>query len=439
MNHLICALESTTQAYILPAHAKKTSTYMCPECKREVIPRQGEIRRAHYAHKTTQNPCFYFDRPNESQQHKIAKILLASYLNSGKSILVSSKCCNQTVHYESIRLLEGDTVILEYRDIEGKYVADLAIINNGVPRIILEVFHTHKTTSCVRPEPWYEFNTTDIFAQSFHIQCCRVRTEPCEICKLRKLELGAIDKLSGGFVFPTKDYECNDLLCLSCNEPVRYIETYTERGFCHKKPSVCSMYTKPTRDQITKNTILKLASYLRDKRLMSVFYGCRSTFFWGQCQNECEYAIEYDDSQQIVYNITKGYVRVKKNNNIQYNFQITTGDDDRMEDNTFLITYDPTFNFIRLGGGKESIVFLDVRYSGFCEVCSIMETHKQQLARLPKLLADDERKCIQCCELFGHRSILVDDYYRPLCYECANDLDVEKLLQYKPTPMFVEE
>ena len=53
---------------------------------------------------------------------------------------------------------ENDEIITEYRDKNNKYIADVALINNGEVRYIFEIKVTHETRSLVRPEPWFELD-----------------------------------------------------------------------------------------------------------------------------------------------------------------------------------------------------------------------------------------------------------------------------------------
>ena len=62
----------------------------------------------------------------------------------------------------SIEYIDGDEAIVEYRDPNNKYVADVALVNNGKVKYIFEVKHTHATTTSVRPEPWFEVNAKEI-------------------------------------------------------------------------------------------------------------------------------------------------------------------------------------------------------------------------------------------------------------------------------------
>ena len=56
-----------------------------------------------------------------------------------------------------IQYEDGDEVKEEFRGPGGKWIADIAILNAGNVRCIIEVQVTHKTVT-PRPEPWYEID-----------------------------------------------------------------------------------------------------------------------------------------------------------------------------------------------------------------------------------------------------------------------------------------
>jgi ssDNA-binding Zn-finger/Zn-ribbon topoisomerase 1 len=167
------ALDSLTNAYVLPSNATKDRSYKCPDCNQKVIPRKGTIRRHHFAHSNLLN-CQYFEHPNESQKHKDAKYKLAERLKNKFKIILSSccpKCRSSPAALDDYEYTydNDDNVIVEYRDPNNKYVADIAVLNNGNVKSIFEIKHTHETTTNVRPEPWYEITTEKIFEEEERI------------------------------------------------------------------------------------------------------------------------------------------------------------------------------------------------------------------------------------------------------------------------------
>ena len=168
------AIDSETNYYVLPSKAEKGRTYKCADCNEKVILRQGKIRIHHFAHSNKSN-CQYFEHPNESQQHKDAKMKLAERLKQKFKIKISNSCpkceCWPTLFDDYEVKYERDlSVIVEYRDPKGKYIADIAVLEDNKVAMIFEIKHTHETTTNVRPEPWFEITTKDIFDNENRIQ-----------------------------------------------------------------------------------------------------------------------------------------------------------------------------------------------------------------------------------------------------------------------------
>ncbi len=162
------AFEVATNKYVLPYNAEKGKSYKCLDCNQTVIIRKGTIRKAHFAHFSPINKCTYYEHPNESQMHKDAKYKLAERLINEFPIKIYDKCpkCGimpATFDTFDIEYNEGDKAVVEYRDPNNKWVADVAILTNGKLRYIFEIKHTHATVTNVRPEPWFEFTTEEVF------------------------------------------------------------------------------------------------------------------------------------------------------------------------------------------------------------------------------------------------------------------------------------
>jgi hypothetical protein len=162
------AIDQESKQYVFPYEAVKGREYRCIDCDQKVIFRRGELRKAHFAHYAPTNTCNYYDHPNESQLHKDAKLLMARLLTERKKFQFVWNCAYPACHgtlsscytlkeCSSIDYKDGDEVVLEYRDKDGKWIADVAIVNKGDVRYIIEIKNTHKTTTA-RPEPWYEID-----------------------------------------------------------------------------------------------------------------------------------------------------------------------------------------------------------------------------------------------------------------------------------------
>ena len=76
------AINKITGEYVYPKIANKKDEYVCPECNKELILCQGEVRVPYFRHKVDVNPC----HPTESQIHKNAKMLLKTMKNILKII-----------------------------------------------------------------------------------------------------------------------------------------------------------------------------------------------------------------------------------------------------------------------------------------------------------------------------------------------------------------
>lgn len=460
MHHAICAIDTLSNKYVFPTQADKSSTYTCPECSKEVIPRKGNVRKHHFAHKASTDPCSYFDRPSESQQHKIAKIAILSHLENGNMIYTTYKC---PVSYDKfhicetyIKLYEDDIIQLEYRDTQNKYVADIAILNKGTPRILIEIYHTHNTTTCTRPEPWYEFSTSDVLDSSFekqtHLQCLRNRENvdsKCEYCRLGDFYLGAIDKPTGGFCLPLRKYEHNELICQYCSQPVKL----QGRMFQHIEPSKCLFYNYPTDDQIKTNLIHSLANLIQEEMnqeryseksiVLSFEYSCSSTYFAGGCSNVGEYSMNYEKDDIVYMNLKKNYIRVKNKDGIKYELIIC--DEDECKNG---IEYNKLYIYAKTKLHKlvNDRFIIDLCNNGFCFDCKIINDNTQYFDKLPKFRTkwrgETSTPCILCNKLY-YMSLYINGFYRPLCFDCMCELDIdsnlEKIKTYKPKPLFTED
>jgi hypothetical protein len=166
------AIDVETKQYVFPYEAVKGKDYRCIDCDQKVIFKKGELRKAHFAHYAPTNTCSYYEHPNESQLHKDAKLLMARLLTKRKNIQFIWNCsypacygtpssCYVFDECPSIIYNDDDEVVLEHRDKDGKWIADVAIVNKGEVRYIIEIKHTHKTMTA-RPEPWYEVDATSL-------------------------------------------------------------------------------------------------------------------------------------------------------------------------------------------------------------------------------------------------------------------------------------
>jgi hypothetical protein len=194
------AIDTETQAYVLPQHATKGRTYVCADCSQRVIFRKGEVRTPHFAHFVPTTKCTYYNATaGESDSHKHAKLLLKKWILDHRAICFVWDCQQQgsfgscgTGVERNLDHKDGDEVLLEYRSPSGGYVADLAVMNAGSLRYIIEIAHSHRTTTTCRPEPWFEVKASDIDEGSHYgddivyLDDCRI-TNPrfCSNCSVK--------------------------------------------------------------------------------------------------------------------------------------------------------------------------------------------------------------------------------------------------------------
>ena len=159
------AIDKSTGGYVLPCNADKSNKYICPDCNKDLIFKKGAVKAAHFAHYSDKEPCNYYNHPSESQIHKDAKLLLKSLLEKCKKITVEQKCSTRCKLIEyPIEYTENSNVELEYRFEfnNSQKIADVALLCRGTIKYIFEICHKHKTSPENRPEPWFEFDATEL-------------------------------------------------------------------------------------------------------------------------------------------------------------------------------------------------------------------------------------------------------------------------------------
>ena len=185
------AINKLTGEYVYPKIANKKDEYICPECNKDLILVQGEIRVHHFRHKVDNiNPCHHYSKPTESQIHKDAKMLMKTLLERKIQIsfIRNCCCCKKNEEFEIPEISETSAIEIEYRfEYNGLKIADVAYIDNGDIVCIFEICNTHKTCSENRPEPWFEIDAetlikiaNDNCLTSLEIPC--IRCEKCEEC-----------------------------------------------------------------------------------------------------------------------------------------------------------------------------------------------------------------------------------------------------------------
>jgi hypothetical protein len=200
------AINKSTNNYEYPKIANKKNCYKCPCCEGDVIFRNGKIKQPHFAHKRTNNPCYYYDKPNETQIHKDAKMLMKSLLDNKQNIHIHRICKHSAVNIQShinsrINIFEitetdyniNSKAVIEYNFIHNSSYkrADVAFIDNDKIIIIFEICYRNKTKEENRPEPWVEINAEKLITNinsgeiiddegNIKIEC--IRHYICEEC-----------------------------------------------------------------------------------------------------------------------------------------------------------------------------------------------------------------------------------------------------------------
>jgi hypothetical protein len=187
------AVNKLTGEYVYPKIANKKDEYICPECNKELILCQGNIKAHHFRHKVdSTNHCHHYSNPTESQIHKDAKMLMKTLLENKTHIQLIRECvsCKRSAEINIPEITEDSIIMLEHRfnyDDELR-IADVAHTLNGEIKCIYEICHTHKTCSENRPEPWVEIDANSLLTlvntnnEQLIINC--VRCKKCEKCLL---------------------------------------------------------------------------------------------------------------------------------------------------------------------------------------------------------------------------------------------------------------
>jgi hypothetical protein len=197
------AINKSTNEYEYPRIAIKGKKYICPECKKDVNFCKGKIKQPYFAHKRTELPCYYYDKPSESQIHKDAKQLLHKLLTNKTQISFYNVCreCKEKV-YGCCELLEDYLncdmkPIIEYKFEynNSKKSADVALIKDNNIEYIFEICYKNKTKENARPEPWVEIKAEEFIRDInngslldtngiLHIEC--IRDSICNECEEEK-------------------------------------------------------------------------------------------------------------------------------------------------------------------------------------------------------------------------------------------------------------
>jgi hypothetical protein len=182
------AINKLTKLYCCAKLADKKEEYICPECNKDLIIRQGTKRIHHFAHYKDDNPCNYYNNPNETQIHKDAKLALKQILETGIKLKINRKCCSCKcdIYDWDVPSLKNCNIEIEYRfDYNNSLkIADLAVLYKNNIYTIFEIYNSHKTINDARPKPWFEFDAKHIInsinKEQIVLEC--IRKEKCDYC-----------------------------------------------------------------------------------------------------------------------------------------------------------------------------------------------------------------------------------------------------------------
>jgi hypothetical protein len=209
------AINKTTNKYEYPKIANKINKYKCPFCEKDVIFRNGKIKQPHFAHCKSNTPCSYYEKPNETQIHKDAKLLMKTLLDNKTTLNFYRTCnycneendsvksffarCNKEVKLFTHKINDYDDsqAYIEYKFTynESRKSADVALTQKNELKYIFEICYKNKTKEENRPEPWFEIKAETLINETnsgenikedgeITIEC--IRDYKCDICKKKE-------------------------------------------------------------------------------------------------------------------------------------------------------------------------------------------------------------------------------------------------------------
>tara|TARA_B100000401_G_C52740940_1_gene688298 strand:- start:23 stop:1075 length:1053 start_codon:yes stop_codon:yes gene_type:complete len=266
--------------YCLPCNAVKGLKYTCPECGEPVIVRKGEVRIHHFAHKSGERDCKFYNHPGEGEIHKLVKHTIADLLRKRKIENVKRLYPNLPLHIKhkidcekKIEYEEGDEIITEYR-VNEKCIVDVALINNGRLKYVFEICDTHKTTRDETPEPWFEINAKDFLSKPESNTVFCIRTDFIDILK-----------------WVTCNIDRYDLL-------LKYIRTHPHYSECipHTGPIISvgdhkgSLHVTVIKEKFSK-------SHIKYKNMLKIMlYGLWGAFYEGDV-----YILDYHTEEELAH------------------------------------------------------------------------------------------------------------------------------------------
>ena len=169
------ALLKGTNKYIYPNIANKSDEYVCIDihCKSRVLlcnnPDNKKLK-PYFRHYKGVSCIKYNGSATESEIHKDAKRKIVAVLHKN-DITINKKCINENcnnIKRQIIEMLNPHQKIVQeftFPYNSTKKQADLCLLDNQTMKYIIEIYNTHRTQECDRPDPWFELNAKDVIKQ----------------------------------------------------------------------------------------------------------------------------------------------------------------------------------------------------------------------------------------------------------------------------------
>ncbi|MBH1989510.1 MAG: hypothetical protein I8H75_02200 [Myxococcaceae bacterium] len=219
------AEESDSGRVVHANSADKRKRYVCLGCRERLIFRNGEVNRAHFAHRGGSS-CG--GGALETFAHRLAKQYLSENLDRWRFIEQCSEC-SDPLGVRQFSSLQGFSA-QEERSVEHRKIVDVMVTKNGKEHTALEVHHTHAVDAeksnflTERGITLIEVNATDVL-NGFNNNSFTVRFDSTEIClKCEQRKCRPCKQCNKGFlktelheIAPGSDSEYrSDFVCVSC-------------------------------------------------------------------------------------------------------------------------------------------------------------------------------------------------------------------------------
>jgi len=187
--------------YVPASLAKKDTHYSCPDCKEPVTHTKAHTRshtvngvktrisvRAFFSH-LPNSKCSLYSNPGESHFHKEAKRQISYYID--KRLITFTRRCTICTKDDTIYTTTLTHTAKEEHVYDRPARADVALFEGLDMKLIVEIYHTHKTEEWKRPDPWVELGAKDVLRKlategDVKLSCMRKCKHECLACKLEK-------------------------------------------------------------------------------------------------------------------------------------------------------------------------------------------------------------------------------------------------------------